>query len=271
MARFENGSAFCPHCRKQVLTHIRNFSTTPWLVLGIITCGLFLLVWLVSLAIWRPQVRCSQCGTIIGTATKASGNTPLIVGGVIGAIVLLLGLSAVFSSKRPNETNALTTSTQFTPTTPANTPPVKAKSAVNSPNYKAGYNAGSQEGKRWAGDPEQGTPQDFALEIMASRVAEANGKDNDWERGWLDGFKRGFASKRGGRMPSAENDADFEKLSWSNSAPGVKIYDNSQRHTATVVSTDENSGLVYVRYVKSGSVEPKLLDAVAQNWFIKKK
>lgn len=96
MARFESSSAFCPHCQKQVLTHIRNYSTKPWLFLSIFTCGLFLLVWLVSLAIWRPTVRCSICGIIIEGGTPLQNTNIVAIGGI--ALCALVFIGFVFES-----------------------------------------------------------------------------------------------------------------------------------------------------------------------------
>jgi hypothetical protein len=62
----------------------------------------------------------------------------------------------------------------------------------------------------------------------------------------------------------------FVALSWANAQVGTKLYDGAYRHDATIVRIARNEGLIYVRYVRSGSTEPKLLNAVAQFWYVRK-
>lgn len=62
----------------------------------------------------------------------------------------------------------------------------------------------------------------------------------------------------------------FEPLSWTTATVGRRLYDGAYKHDATIVSIDRAEGLIRVRYVRSGSVEPKLLVAVARFWYVRK-
>jgi hypothetical protein len=62
----------------------------------------------------------------------------------------------------------------------------------------------------------------------------------------------------------------FEALSWRTALVGRKLYDGAYKHTATITSLNRAEGLIHVRYVRSGLVEPKLLDAVARFWYVRK-
>lgn len=62
----------------------------------------------------------------------------------------------------------------------------------------------------------------------------------------------------------------FEPLSWATARVGRKLYDGAYKHDATIVSIDRTDGLIHVKYVRSGSVEPKLLHAVARFWYVRK-
>jgi len=62
----------------------------------------------------------------------------------------------------------------------------------------------------------------------------------------------------------------FEPLSWATARIGRKLYDGAYKHEATIVGINRPDGLIEVKYVRSGSVEPKLLDAVAQFWYVRK-
>ncbi|HEV7765272.1 MAG TPA: hypothetical protein VGQ76_09740 [Thermoanaerobaculia bacterium] len=61
----------------------------------------------------------------------------------------------------------------------------------------------------------------------------------------------------------------FEQLSWANARVGQRLYDGSYKHEATITSLDRTSDRMRVRYVKSGTVEPKQFSAVAQYWYVK--
>lgn len=62
----------------------------------------------------------------------------------------------------------------------------------------------------------------------------------------------------------------FEPLSWTSATPGQKLYNGSYNHEATIIAVDRASGQITVKYVRTGSVEPKRLDAVANFWYVKK-
>jgi hypothetical protein len=62
----------------------------------------------------------------------------------------------------------------------------------------------------------------------------------------------------------------FEELSWRTAKAGVKLYDGSHRHEATMVAVDRGAGLIHVRFVRTGTVEPKRLEAVAKWWYVAK-
>jgi hypothetical protein len=63
----------------------------------------------------------------------------------------------------------------------------------------------------------------------------------------------------------------FEQLSWSNARIGAMLYDGSYRHEATITSLDPANDLMEVKYVRSGSIEPKRLSAVAQFWYVRQR
>lgn len=62
----------------------------------------------------------------------------------------------------------------------------------------------------------------------------------------------------------------FESLSWTSATPGQKLYNGSYNHEATIIAVDRVSGQITVKYVRTGSVEPKRFDAVANFWYVKK-
>jgi len=48
-----------------------------------------------------------------------------------------------------------------------------------------------------------------------------------------------------------------QALSWTNVAIGTRLYDGTFKHEETVVGIDRPSGIIRVKYVRSGDVEPK--------------
>jgi hypothetical protein len=62
----------------------------------------------------------------------------------------------------------------------------------------------------------------------------------------------------------------FEPFSWASATPGKKLYDGSYNHEATIISVDKASRQITVKYVRTGSIEPKRLDAVAGFWYVRK-
>lgn len=61
----------------------------------------------------------------------------------------------------------------------------------------------------------------------------------------------------------------FVQLSWAAAEPGRKLYDGTYRHDATIMSVDRSTGLITVKYVRSGTVEPKDLEAVSRSWYVR--
>ncbi len=180
--------------------------------------------------------------------------------------VTLSGCLAV----KPDANKQFTTQPLSTPVEAQKAPPLPNPAVAKS--FKEGADVGYKEGKSWGRDGGvEGQPQEFAIKHMANGWAEQKGKaDEDaWKSGWIAGFKRGFASARGGKR-SLEESPDYENLSLDNARVGAKLYNNSEKHVATIVTVDKEDGLIYVRYVKSGSIEPKSIAALSNSWFVKK-
>lgn len=81
-----------------------------------------------------------------------------------------------------------------------------------------------------------------------------------------------IAAKLSDQAPSAKapEPPRFEPLSWGTARPGRKLYDGAYVHEATIVSISRDDGLIHVKYVRSGTVEPKLLSAVARFWYVRR-
>jgi len=144
--------------------------------------------------------------------------------------------------------------------------------AADPASYKEGSNVGYKEGRSWGRDKGiEGLPQEFAIQHMAGGWAAKKGKaaDEAWKSGWVDGFKNGFAAARGGKR-SLEENPNYENLSLENAKVGSKLYNNSEKHVATIVTIDNEGGLIYVRYAKGGSIEPKSITALGNTWFVKR-
>ena len=62
----------------------------------------------------------------------------------------------------------------------------------------------------------------------------------------------------------------FAPLSWASARPGVKLYDGSYRHVATIVTVNRASGIIHVKFASNGAVEPKDLESVARFWYVPK-
>jgi hypothetical protein len=62
----------------------------------------------------------------------------------------------------------------------------------------------------------------------------------------------------------------FEPLSWAKAGIGTKLYDGAYKHEATIVAIRRSEGIIEVKYVRSGAVEPKLLSAVSRFWYVRK-
>jgi len=183
--------------------------------------------------------------------------------GLILSIVTLVGCS-VGNSAKETATQSPRPADQV-PKTP------QLPDLTYTKSFKAGSDIGYKEGKDWGIDGLNGLPQESVLSHMANGWAEQKGKTNDnaWKQGWVDGFKNGFASTRGGKKVLEEN-PNYENLSLENARVGAELYNNTEKHEATIVTVDKEAGLIYVRYVKSGSVEPKSITALSKTWFVKR-
>ena len=62
----------------------------------------------------------------------------------------------------------------------------------------------------------------------------------------------------------------FEPLSWGKARVGTKLFDGAYKHEATIVALRRSEGIIEVKYVRSGAVEPKLLSAVSRFWYVRK-
>lgn len=205
------------------------------------------------------------------TQNKVAGGCLLLIAGIVG-LVFVQAIVFSFMGVSRETKNAVAPSQTNKSAPPEQKPPLnKSTVQTGSRSYKNGYQNGLQEGKRWSRDPEQGMPLEEALVPMSRNVAGANrkGSDDNWQNGWFDGFKKGFAAGRGRRYKNAKESTNFEPLSWENADAGVKLYDSNENHAATVISLDESSGLITVRYV-NGTVEPKSLIALSQFWSVKR-
>lgn len=291
---FKEQSAFCPHCDKRVLARREDVPHTFWLFASIFSCGIFTLIWIILILTNNSKpFLCSVCGDTVEHSidmnttnnNRLPNNQPNIIpkkqksAGVkvlIGILCVVFGVpflcTFLSAFDNPKTTQIAVPTTQTATVTPTNTvQPNNQPSDENNPSYKVGFQKGLAEGKKWGKSAGSTMPLDFGLKMLVSNVAKANQKADDevWKRAWLAGFKSGFISANGGKVTNAEENPNFERLSWNNANVGTKIYENTEKHRATIVSKDERAGLIYVRFV-SGEVEPKQLNAVARAWFVKK-
>lgn len=168
MAEYKEVSGYCYNCQKRVLARQEQASHTFWLLASVLTCGLFAIVWIVSMLIKSGEpAKCTICGSSVSTKLPATGNqvrgnvplstaippmktspSPLlIVGGIfVGLFIIGLVANLITSSLGSTQTEATTTPTQFTqPTNPAPLPkPSVAKSTKQNSAQEA------QARKQWA-------------------------------------------------------------------------------------------------------------------------
>jgi hypothetical protein len=137
----------------------------------------------------------------------------------------------------------------------------------NSADFKLGYVKGFDLGSNHAKGG-AGMPLDWALKTMAKIHSQDAKPSNsiDYQNGFEGGFRSGYNSVK----PITRNAEDYESLSWINAKPGVKLYDNSEKHEVTIVSIDKPNNIIVVKYIKNGVVAPKDLDALSRYWFVKK-
>jgi hypothetical protein len=141
------------------------------------------------------------------------------------------------------------------PTSPVAQAPSQSPLPIRTPsqnNYDRGFKSGSDYGKLIGAHPESGgmgTEEAIAQDARGSAIRDDRTReDADWQRGWIDGYKKGFISLRG----AGRKEEDFEKLSWSNAFPNVKLYNHARRQVATIIDTEPISGLITVRYKRAG-------------------
>lgn len=75
------------------------------------------------------------------------------------------------------------------------------------------------------------------------------------------------AAAPSGPIPTAP---PFVPLSWATATSGQKLYNGSYKHEATIVTVNKSAGLITVKYVRTGSTEPKRLESVAALWYVRK-
>jgi hypothetical protein len=189
--------------------------------------------------------------------------------GCIGGVVVLLTIVASLSrsgDRKPQPQTAAAPPDVVAVTAPA-PDRVTEPSPTESADYRAGYATGRAEGADHARSG-AGMPIPLGMNWMAERMAEgAHPTDAEtWKSGFKSGFEAGFTSV----TAFHRDDSQWDQLSWQNARAGVKLYDYSGNHEATIRRVDRDEGLIVVRY-RSGNVEPKLLDAVAQYWWVRKR
>jgi len=81
-----------------------------------------------------------------------------------------------------------------------------------------------------------------------------------------------IAAKLSGDEPKASvpSAPPYDSLSWSNAHVGTRLYDGAFKHEATIVAVHRAEGIIEVKYVRSGAVEPKLLSAVSRFWYVRR-
>ena len=71
-----------------------------------------------------------------------------------------------------------------------------------------------------------------------------------------------------GKAPAYSQPA-FEQLSWANAKKGAQIFDASYALVGTIADVDRDQGIIAVHFT-TGQTEPKLLDAVAKVWYVRR-
>lgn len=205
MARFEETSAFCPHCQKQVLARTRKYISWPWFVLGILFIP-FLLVWVVSKIYWRPVTRCSICGAILKDYDSDVEMNKIIA--VLVGFIIVVGFSFfVFTGLNTGgaKTNEVDDTEEIEETAELAQPKaaqVKLKrtpAPVSTPgdgkSYKSGYEIGFFEARRRKMNGEPDIPKaDLQVSSEYAAAVERKSGDEEWRRGWQAGFTKGFKS-----------------------------------------------------------------------------
>jgi hypothetical protein len=199
----------------------------------------------------------------------------------IGLVILALVVGVIFvaaliqgppdrnsGSNGNNAKNSIIAETTTMGTQPSPTPSLLDS---NSSDYQDGYKRGLKEGTGWVKQFKGGTTPPPALITAVGQTQAEKLRPKDpvlWQKGWEDGFGKGYASaKWEGRQQD-----EYERLTWSNAKPGVKLYDDNGKHRMTVVSVDQAAGIITVKYPNEsgGVVENKLLDAMSTILLVRK-
>lgn len=166
MADFKESSGFCVHCRKRVVGRKQEASHLFWLIATLFSCGLFGIVWLISM--WAKAgepFKCSFCGTPLqplaatgaslgtggafGAAAGQTKNSPhpvLIVGGVIFGLALM-GVMIITVGKTVGGRREAAAPSSQSPS-PVNALPISKSPAIKQPQQSSEQQA--QARRRWA-------------------------------------------------------------------------------------------------------------------------
>jgi len=174
--------------------------------------------------------------------------------------LIIFVFSIVFSFLVPKEDRA--SAPDETSTTPAaQTPP-----ATEHPDYLNGVSLGETVAKEFA-ETGGGRPYPKGIELMArARLNQAKpGNEKEWLRGFEVGFTRGWDSVRGARNTEA-----YTALTWETAKTGTRVYDNNEKHVATIVLPKPESKTIIARYNEDGSIQETNFKSQAEFWFVKK-
>jgi hypothetical protein len=80
---------------------------------------------------------------------------------------------------------------------------------------------------------------------------------------------KGDAPREAARSGPMLHEASLQSLTAATATIGTKLYNAAGVHEATIVAVDLPRDRITVRFVRSGTREPKMLSAVSQLWFVK--
>ena len=108
---------------------------------------------------------------------------------------------------------------------------------------------------------------DACWEIHVGHYDPSSGSlgDADWSVA-----VKGDARRERPQSHTMLHDSGLVPLSRTTATAGRKLYNAAGFQEATIVKVDLSADRIVVRYLKSGTVEPKILSAVSAFWYIKK-